>query len=131
MDLGDWLRGERDWRDLYDLADLLPDGSRYLAAILSDRDIAEQIVDDEEREEERIGGRRPRPDKHPPLVGYTAIMAKIDDVLDVLISLQATTAHADPRNAGKVPRPQTAVERVRDDRDTERLDSFVDSLLST
>lgn len=127
LELGDWLRGERDWRDLFDLADLLPDGSRYLSAVLSDRDIAEQIVDSEEAEEEIMGRRRPTA-KNPPLTGYTAVLAKFDDVLDVLISLQATTAQADPRKAGRVSRPLTAVQIVRDERDSTRLNEFVDSL---
>ena len=35
MDLNDWLRGDRDWRDLLDLLELLPDGAHYPAALLT------------------------------------------------------------------------------------------------
>lgn len=129
MDLGDWLRGERDWRDLFDLLDEMPYGSRYSAAMLMDREIAEQIVDAEEEAAEAAGDVAPeRREYRPPLAGYSPLMQKLDDVLDVLITSQATQAHADPRNAGKVPRPQTAAQILRDERDSARLNSFVDQL---
>ena len=50
-DLGDWLRGERDWRDLFELLDELPLGSRYVACLQEDMELAARQ------------GRRP---KHPP-----------------------------------------------------------------
>lgn len=124
MDLNDWLRGDRDWRDLLDLLELLPDGAHYPAALLTDRELAELMLADEDEDV-----RPPVPDKHPPLRGYTPLIAKLDDVIDILIALQATTAHSDPRKAGRVPRPRTAVDVVRDERDSEVLSGFVDQLL--
>lgn len=125
LDLDEWLRGERDWRSLFDLLELIPDGAHYPSAIFSDREIAERIAEDEELEE---GSARKSTDRSPPLRGYTPLMAKIDDLIDVLMVIQATAAKADPRKAGKVPRPRTAIERVRDERDSKLLSQFVDSL---
>lgn len=123
-DLNEWLRGSRDWRDLFDLLELLPDGSNYPSAILSDREIAESLVMDDDND----GSARKSTDRSPPLRGYTPLMAKIDDLIDVLMVIQATAAKADPRKAGKVPRPRTAIERARDERDSKLLSQFVDSL---
>lgn len=124
MDLNEWLRGERDWRDLVDLLGEMPEGGRYVSAVLGDREHAEAALDAEDPDA------RPAPaSKHPPLAGYTPLFAKLDDLLEVLIALQYTTAHQDPRKAPKIPRPKTAYELVRDERDSVLLSSFVDRLL--
>lgn len=124
MDLDEWLRGERDWRTLFDLLAQLPDGGRYVSAVLSDRESAEATLDAEDPD------KRPEPaSRIPPLSGYTPLMAKLDDVLEVLIAVQYTLAKQDPRKAPKAPRPKTAVEIVRDERDSLALSSFVDRLL--
>src|SRR5699024_2108470 len=105
MDLNDWLRGERDWRDLFDLLGQLPDGAKYPSAVLMDREIAEATLDAEEADED--ADKRPDPvSKNPSLDGYTPLMAKLDNMLEVLIALQYTLAKQDPRKAPKAPRPK-------------------------
>ena len=128
MDLDEWLRGERDWRTLFDLLGQLPDGAKYPSAVLMDREIAEATLDAEAEDEDP--DKRPAPaSKNPPLNGYTPLMAKLDDLLEVMIAVQYTLAKQDPRKAPKAPRPKTAYEVVRDERDSVALNSFVSRLL--
>ncbi|MDG3012455.1 hypothetical protein G4X40_20150 [Rhodococcus sp. D2-41] len=120
LDLNEWLRGERDWRDLYELKDQLEleQGSAYLSAVLSDRELAEQAA------------HLPEPEPGPPrLRGYTTLMSRLDDLLDAVLKLQATTAGADPRKVPDITRPKPEVDLVRRELDAEALDDFVDLLL--
>lgn len=123
MDLNDWLRGERDWRDLFDLLSQLPDGSRYTAAVLSDKELAGAALDAQDPD-----AKPAPPQKHPNLAGYTPMIGKLDDVLNVLIALQYTLAKQDPRKAPKAPRPKTAYELLSDERQRERIQNMAHRL---
>lgn len=85
-------------------------GSNYLSAVMEDRELAEQVAELPEP-----------PPGRPTLRGYTPLMQRLDDVIDVLLKLQATAAHVNPREAATVERPKPAVEYVRREIASSRL----------
>ncbi|RJO74174.1 hypothetical protein D5S18_18650 [Nocardia panacis] len=95
MDLNDWLRGERDWRDLWDLKDLLPMGSRYRSAKLRDPDIVDHMA------------AQPDPDDiDVPIEGFDIYIQHLVGIEDRLTQLLYITGAADPSTAPRSPRPR-------------------------
>lgn len=109
-DLLDWFRGLRPWPQLARLLRRLPEGSRYVAAVLDDEDLAAERI--------AAGIEPPTPRKRPPLEGETqdrmllrALVSGIHRVEHAVYAAQAG------KKAGKPPRPlpgpDTADDRVR------------------
>lgn len=124
-DLLDWFRGRRPWPQLGRILGRLPEGSRYVAAILDDEDLAA----------ERIAAETdaPRRRARPPLVGETAERMLLRGVLSAMLRLEHATyaVNAPKGKAGSPPQPlpgpETAEDRLR-----ERLaDQDVEELLDT
>ena len=87
LDLNDWLRGERDWRDLLELIDQFRVGSAYLAAIQEDEDLAAELLD---------GYRPPRRTGEPPgFAGFDAHRYDMARLIATVEQLIAVTAHVD------------------------------------
>lgn len=106
LDLNDWLRGDRDWQDLWDLKDQLPQGSKYRSAKLRDPDIVQALA------------QLPDPEQGPPpLEGFTPLVSRLANIEDLLLQLIYVTAHADASAAPSVPRPEIPHIAARAERD--------------
>lgn len=111
VDLAELFTKKR-WVHLLALIDGLPTHSRYMAALLSDPEVAEQIVNHPDYD--------PTPKASPPsLTGYTQINYQLADISDGLKSLQATLVAVNG-GKGKAPkpglRPITAIEEAKKER---------------
>ncbi|MEV6432570.1 hypothetical protein [Nocardia sp. NPDC051463] len=95
MDLNDWFRGERDWRDLWDLKDILPQGSRYRSAKLREPEVVEALAQLPEPTSTDI-----------PLEGFDPLIARLANIEDLLNRLIFVTAHADAAAAPSAARPE-------------------------
>lgn len=97
------MRGERDWEVFARLAFRLPQGSQYKAALLHDRELAQAAFDE-------LNGQRMPPPPDPTFEGYSPVVEKLTDVLDVL------TAMAAGMGGGKAKpqkRPQSAFQEIK------------------
>lgn len=94
MDLNDWLRGERDWRDFWDLKEQLPTGSHYRAAILKDPMVVEVLA----RQEDSKGG-------HPPVEDWDGVQSQLSTANDLLLKILYATAQQNPSEAPETPKP--------------------------
>lgn len=111
VDLLDFFRGDRPWQQLVRLLQRLPEGSRYVSAVLDDEDLAADRI--------AAGMEPPTPRKLPPLLGETQDRMLLRGVLSQLMRLEhAVYAAQAGKKAGRPPRPlpgpQTAEERVRE-----------------
>lgn len=124
-DLLDWFRGRRPWPQLARLLNRLPEGSRYVAVILDDEDLAAERI--------AAGVEPPTPRKRPPLEGETqdrmllrALVSAVHRVEHAVYAAQAG------KKAGKPPRPlpgpDTADERVRDRLADQELEALFDQV---
>ncbi|WP_418345274.1 hypothetical protein [Rhodococcus pyridinivorans] len=111
--MNEWLRGERHWAEFFELKDQLElssTGSHYMAAVLEDRELGAQAA------------QLPEPPPAPPsFYGYSGIRARLDDVVDMLLKLQATSAGVNPKEVAGLERPKPAVEIVRREIASSRL----------
>ena len=111
VDLPELFQKKR-WKHLLALIDGLPSHSRYIASVLSDPEIAKELVNSPEFAEQNQ-------DQSPSLVGYSQINYQLADVIDALKSLQATqvaTAGGSAKPPKPVPRPKTAIQEAREKR---------------
>ncbi|WP_029932511.1 hypothetical protein [Nocardia otitidiscaviarum] len=104
LDLNDWLRGERDWRDLWELIDGLRhrQGSRYRSAKLTDPDIVEMLATAELDENPEI-----------PIEGFGPIDARLANLEDRLTQILYAVSRADSSMAPLTPRPTLPHEQRR------------------
>ena len=109
LDLDEWIRGERDWRNLFDLEFYLRRtvGSAYYAAIAEDEEIAEAFVNADGTVD------LPDPPDNPPHFGWTSERSDLADIKDLLVNLVYVTAHSESRPT-PTPRPKPALELVKD-----------------
>jgi hypothetical protein len=110
-DLLDWFRGDRPWPQLLRLLERLPEGSRYVAAILDDEELARARIE--------AGVEPPAPRSTPSLLGETAERMLLRAVLSGLMRVEhAVFAAQVGKKAGPRPRPlpgpSTAEDRLRE-----------------
>lgn len=122
LDLLDFIRGVHPWGKLLRIADQLPRASRYQAALADDDEMAEQylahvgVARDEMEREGKVY--RPR-----TLAGWTDEVATMADLADAMNQLHATLIQANSAKGAsrptvnKYPRPVTALDRARRQRD--------------
>lgn len=92
--MNDWLRGERNWLDLWDLLDGLPQGSRYRSAQLHEPAVIERLA------------QMPDPTNEDfPLEGFDPLMSRLANLEDLLTQLIYATARADATGAPTAARP--------------------------
>lgn len=101
-DLADlWQR--RRWRFLLNLIEHLPGDSHYLAAVANDDELAEQAPE-------------PKPGP-PPLHTWTPEVDKLTLIADrlgeVVAAVYSTNAKKPPKPPPRLPRPQTAYDRIK------------------
>lgn len=103
MDLGDWLRGERDWLELLDFLTRFGAGSHYRAARLRDPALIEEMAT------------APEPAKPAPprLEEFGPLRGDLADIKDLLWRLLYMTGHIDPKGAPTAPRPEMPWEARR------------------
>lgn len=124
-DLLAWFRGDRPWPQLLRLLDRLPEGSRYVAAILDDEDLARARIE---------AGVEPPPRRSaPPLLGETAERMLLRAVLSTLQGVEhAVFAAQIGKKAGPRPKPlpgpETAEDRLRDRQGTQDLFDLFDAM---
>lgn len=95
LDLNDWLRGERDWSDFWDLKEQLPTFSKYRVAQLNDPDLIEYLAQQPD----------PKGSK-PSIEEWDSLREMLSNTNDLLLKILYATAHDDPSNAPRVPRPE-------------------------
>ena len=111
------MRGERDWRDLFDLLDELPLGSRYAACLQEDMELAARQ------------GRRP---KHPPpdspgWRGFDKHSYDFARITALLEQLLIAACKGDPSTAGITPWvPVPAVDKLKREQVRDRLQLIMD-----
>ena len=93
--------------------DNMPRGSHYWAARMSDKDMAEAILDVSE------GGSVKAPTT-PPLLGWTSEIEALTNILD----MQSISLHAhagDSKGFKPQPRPETALDIVKRERKDKKM----------
>lgn len=88
---------------------------------MEDEEYAEMVLDNEADE--------PNVDYHPPLVGWTPSLAALTDIKDILASQTQTIIGVNGGKAKKPkysPRPQTAIEKLREKRSLENQTAIID-----
>lgn len=104
LDLNDWFCHERDWRDLLEYLDGLPSGSRYLAAIQEDEELARA----------RAGTYQPpEPAEAPSFREFTAERYDHARIIALLEHIAASVCRVDSGAQPYVPIP--AIERIQDE----------------
>lgn len=125
-DLLDWFRGLRPWTQLARLLARLPEGSRTVAAVLDDEDLAAQRIAE--------GLERPDGGGRPGLLGETQDRMLLRAVVSALLRIEHATyaVHAGKGKAGTPPRPlpgpETAEDRVRKRTADTELESLFDQV---
>lgn len=102
MDLNEWLRGERDWRELWEFKDQFREGSHYRAAKLRAPELVEAMAI--------------APDvkaKPPPLEDWTYLRQHLATIQDLLLKLIYVSGHTDPSKAPTTPTPELPWEARR------------------
>lgn len=93
--MNDWLRGERDWRDLMEVVEQLPSGSRYQAARLRDPAVVEYLAEQDDEGSSAA----------PSLESWNPMREQLATITDVLLSILYATAH-DESTPPVSPRPE-------------------------
>ncbi|MBF6328730.1 hypothetical protein [Nocardia transvalensis] len=97
LDLDDWLRGARDWRELWEFRDRLRNraGSAYQAALLQDPEVVAALAAQEDDDSNTV-----------PIEGFGPIEARLANIEDRLIQLIYAVARVDSTAAPTAARPQ-------------------------
>lgn len=101
-DLDDWLSGERDWTEFWDLKDLLPLGSHYTSALYDDDEIADLLA-------EKMSDTPTR----ESLRGFNREMYLLTRGFNALLGPLAALAGAQPADVGFLKGPQSAIDRAK------------------
>lgn len=123
----------RDWRTIWAFKDRLRRGSEYKVALAMDRGLAERIVELEDEARENGDEDEFASDEPPTPSGYTLDTYLLLSIVDALQGVQAAViaaAGADPPSMNPMPRPQTALDVVRDERRLVRMNSLIDEFTS-
>ncbi|MDV8022260.1 hypothetical protein [Rhodococcus sp. IEGM 1330] len=121
--LYDWVRDHRNtpWDQLFRLLSRMPEGGWYIAAIGSDVDRAEKMLELESK------GEVPKPSSRPSLVGWTAEREKQTEMVETLRRIEHATWGASQKFKGKGGRPPKNLARPLTGRSrAEELRSFRD-----
>lgn len=117
MEITDFFRGRRSWKQFWVLFEDLPAHSRTKSKVLTNHEVAAYEVGSLSNEEIRQSilnqGTEPEAeDPGPSLRGYTPLMSKMDDVIDHLIVSRESMARMfgkkDKTKLKLTKRPRTA-----------------------
>jgi hypothetical protein len=107
------------------LIERLPAWGQYKSDLAMDEDWATYVLDVMEKEGEALPGAEDRITPH----GYTDVIARLDLIADRVLSVRTavqagyTQDHEEP-HFETLPRPETAVERAREDRVRNELEEL-------
>lgn len=115
IELTDWFRGRRRWAQLYRLLDQLGPGTRWDAALQSDRELAQAQIDADAEKDDDEDERREQP--RPPLVGETYDRKLLRAAVSALLRIEHATyaVHAGKGKAGTPPHPLPGPRSARDE----------------
>lgn len=116
VDLAKLFRRKR-WVHLLALIDGLPQHSRYISALLNDKEEAEKIVNHPDFDPTA----KPSP---PPLAGYSQLnyqLANIEDGIQALIATTVAVNGGKSRSFKPTLRPVTAIEEAKKERSKRNL----------
>ncbi|MBF6332373.1 hypothetical protein [Nocardia transvalensis] len=121
LDIRDCFGGGLDWRTVWRLKDRLPRESHYKTAVAMDEQLAETAAAQPEPDAD---------DYEPPTpLGYTLEAYLLLTIIDCLQGVQAAviaSTGTKPPALQPMPRPQTALDRVREQRWRDRMQALVD-----
>lgn len=126
---GETLRpGEvrRDWRQFYRFKEQLPMGSAYWAAKYGDEELAEEVLAQMPKDFER---RQRKTVQGVPLRGWTPLKEQLTAMNNHLILLRASMTGADGNEVRLAPYPETAIEKLRRKKSSEKLKGVTAMLL--
>lgn len=118
LDINEWLRGERDWAEFFELRDFLPDGSAFRAALLEDWEVAEAMW-------QTYGGERP-PKPEPSFRGLTTEVLNLMDIKDLVTTVLSAVAN---QKVPRHPRPKSAYEKKKESVTSNALNGALSALL--
>jgi hypothetical protein len=95
VDLLEYFRGRRPWRQLLRFLGRMPAHSHYMAALADDEATARRAA---------AARSRPAP---MTMAGYDPLVSRLDTVIDVLVA-----AHSTGSRPPRMPRPVTALDRL-------------------
>lgn len=101
----DWFRGRRPWGQLQRYVDALPAHSRYVAALLDDPDVVEDLA-----------LRPQRPPGPPPLAGFDpmqGLMLQLIDAVNMVTVATIASQGGKPPQFEPMLRPETELDRAR------------------
>lgn len=117
LDLNDWLRGERDWRDLFEYLDELPLGSRYVACLQEDEELAELVPERRER---------PTPAESPSWREFDKQSYDMAEIKALLQQILVAACRGDPSAAGIEPWvPKPAADQIHREKRLTKLRATV------
>lgn len=122
------LFNEKRWVHLLALIDGLQQGSRYLAAVALDPEIAEQMVNHDEYASQRAE------DSGPSLVGYDHLnqqMAMLIDAVHANTAATVASAGGKSKPPKPLPRPKTAIDKAKEDRSKTDQKTLISEFTST
>lgn len=122
--MGDWLRGERDWRQFIRFAEKLPQGCKYWAKKYGDKELAQELWDSLTPEQRKI-----KPAGPPSLEGWTDDKERWAAVIDNLILVRLAAGGGDARSVKFTSRPVPAFEQIRREYKTSKLNTALGQLL--
>lgn len=124
VDVNDWLRGERDWRQFYRFRQRLPQGGAYWAKKFGDRDLAQELWDALPADK-----RKPTPAGPPDLFGWSSIAEALADIKDQLILVRVASTGSGSDSVKFTKRPVPAFEKLRREYKTGKLGNALSQLL--
>lgn len=115
----------KDWRQFYRLKEQLPMGSAYWAAKYGDEELAEQVLASMPKDFDR----KNRSNGGTPLRGFTPLKEQLTAINNNLILLRASMTGSDGSDVRLVSYPETAIEKLRRKKTSERLKNVASMLL--
>lgn len=128
LDLHDFVRGRYPWGKFLRLVDALPTNSHYKDRLLSDPDIAADLLAAERASDEYQipgTGEAPEPDFTDESPSYQ-LLRVLTEAVQMLVYLTASNANNNPPEP--LPRPRTALDKLKQEQVFETLDDALTAL---
>jgi hypothetical protein len=132
INIYEFFRGERSWRQFYSFLDQLPPHSKYKSALVMDPEWVQLIIEAEEKGEPAPPGAVDDNDIMSPS-GYDEIVSRLDLIADRVMGVRASVVasvhpkHKEP-DWKPLPRPRTLLDIAREAR-TRNVLLEVDALI--
>lgn len=121
IDLEEYFLGARPWEELIDFLRKFPPGSHTWSAQVDDDDLASALLD-------FYKGKVPE-SKRPGLVGWSSVRADLAEIKDLLAIRLHQAAGDSQAKLKPTPRPETAMERVKQERSAAKTSALLSQIL--